>query len=196
MKSIFKNTLVFAYLLFFAMSFRYINPNSFFKKDTQFIYDVNHNGLQYALTLKITKVNDGFSFDWQTDKPLNKKGSVSIHDSAMQNANAIFSSFNQDKVELTNQTSIVISDKMFESWKGSSSMEIAPDATKSIKSIFGNGYNHTQNFEYKNNNSNELECRTVSDKDGYSITYLNDANFPIIVEMNLDWSIKLRKIVD
>ena len=112
------------------------------------------------------------------------------------NASTLFNFFTEDKAELVDQTSILISNKMFQNWQKNSSMEIYLDNEKNKKSIFGNGYDHTQNFQYKNDNSNEFNCRTVSDIDGYSITYLNDAEFPIIVEMHLDWSIKLRRIIN
>lgn len=177
-------------------SFAYLNPKSIIKKGTKIIYDVNYNGVQYSLTVAVTKMENGFSFDWSTNKPFNKKGSVNILKDATQNTNTIFNFFSVEKIDLVDQTSILISNKMYENWKDNSSMEIFLDKDKNVKSIFGNGYNHTQNFEYNNSNSNEFECRTVIDKNGYSITYVNNAAFPIIVEMNLDWSIKLRKIID
>lgn len=193
---ILKKTLLLVSILSYMTSSAYLNPISLIKNGTKIIYDVSNDGAQYLLTITVTKIGNGFSFDWYTSKPLNKKGSVNILKNATENTNAIFNFFEVEKAELINQTSILISNKMFENWKNNSSMEIFLDESKNIKSIFGNGYNHTQNFEYKNNNSNELDCRTVSDKDGYSITYLNDATFPIIVEMHLDWSIKLSKIIE
>ena len=177
-------------------SFAYLNPKSIIKKGTKIIYDVSYNGSQCSLEITITEMDNSFTFDWNTSKPLNKKGSVMIQKNATQNSNTLFDFFTEEKAELIDQTSILISNKMFVNWQANSSMEIYLDKQKNSKSIFGNGYNHTQNIEYKNNNSNELDCRTVSDKDGYSITYLNDVNFPIIVEMHLDWSIKLRKIIN
>ena len=85
---------------------------------------------------------------------------------------------------------------MFEELKNDGSMEIVTDKKKNVKTIFGNPYQHTQSYGYKNNYTNEFQCRTVSDGGDYQITYVDDADFPLIVELNLDWSLKLKNIED
>ena len=196
MTSIFTKTLFLVAMMFRFSSFAFLNPNFIIKEGTKIIYDVSYNGLQYTLTITIKELEETFSFDWITSKPMNKKGTVTIQKNATLNSNTLFNFFSEEKVELVDQTSILIRNKMFQNWQENSSMEIYLDKEKSNKSLFGNGYNHTQNFEYKNNNSNEFDCRTVTDKDGYSITYINDYTFPIIVEMHLDWILKLKKITN
>lgn len=196
MTSIFTKSIFLMSMLMHISSFAYLNPKSIIKKGTKIIYDVSYNGMQYSLDITIQEVENKFSFEWNTSKPLNKNGNIIIQKNATQNATTLFNFFTEDKAELVDQTSILISNKMFQNWQKNSSMEIYLDNEKNKKSIFGNGYDHTQNFQYKNDNSNEFNCRTVSDIDGYSITYLNDAEFPIIVEMHLDWSIKLRRIIN
>lgn len=60
--------------------------------------------------------------------------------------------------------------------------------------MFGNPVALTQTIGYNTNFSNELDCKTVNNGDNYQITYLNDADFPLIVELQLDWYMKLRTI--
>ena len=73
-------------------------------------------------------------------------------------------------------------------------MEVITDKKSNEKMVFGDPYNHTQTFGFNNDFSNEFDCRTVSNSDNYQITYVNDPDFPLIIEMNVGWSIKLRNI--
>ncbi len=169
-------------------------PVDIIKKGTKLVYDVNYYGNNYEITVVVKDNVNNYNFEWYMSAPENKKGTLNLSKEAIENATGIFSYFTNGEINLEDQCCIVLSRKMYDAFKGNGSMEIYTDKKNNVLSIFGNPYNHTQNFGYKNNFSNEFDCRTVNNGADYQITYVNDPSFPLIVEMKLDWSLKLKNI--
>jgi hypothetical protein len=171
-----------------------VNPKAIIKKGTRLIYDVNYFGSNYEFTITIKDQSDTYSFDWSMSAPISRKGSIRVSKEAIQNANGLFNYFNSNNVEIVDQCCVILSKKMYESFKNNKPIEIYTDKKNNVLSVFGNSYNHTQTFGYNNDFSQEFDCSTVSNGDDFHITYVNDPNFPLIIEMNLGWSMKLRNI--
>ena len=181
-------------VVLFSAAFASSNPKEIIKIGTKLVYDVNYYGSNYEITVTVKDNTDDYHFDWYMSAPATQKGTLNLSKDAIENATGIFSYFTNGEINLADQCCIVLSRKMYDAFKGNGSMEINTDKKKNILTIFGNPYDHTQNFGYKNDFSNEFDCRTVNDGGDYQITYVNDANFPLIVEMKLDWSLKLKNI--
>jgi hypothetical protein len=174
-------------------------PKSIIKENTKLIYDVTSNGEQFQLNLIIQFRKEGINYIWEAGNPINKKGYIFIHNDANKNAITLLNFISFQSEESSNQSFIFISKLMFNNWISNKNLEITLDKSKKIKSTFGNKYSHTHSFEYKNNSSYEFDCITVSDisyDSNKSITFVNDSNFPLIIELNSDWTMKLRKIID
>lgn len=169
-------------------------PKDVLKKGTKFVYDVNLNGTQYEFTVTLKDQSEDYTFEWSMGIPINKTGMISVTKEATKNASGLFNLFDEKDVKLTDQSCFMISQKMFETFSKRGSMEIVMDKKSNFKSVFGNAYNHTQTFGYKNNETQEFYCTTISSPEDYQITYLNDSNFPLIIEMNLGWTLKLKDI--
>ena len=169
-------------------------PNEIIKVGTQLVYDVNYLGTNYEFTITVKQNTDEYSFDWYMSAPINKKGTLNLSKDTIENATGIFNYFTNGNISLADQCCIVLSRKMYDAFKNNGSMEIYTDKKNDVLTIFGNSYTHTQSFGYNNDFSNEFDCKTVSDGGDYQITYVNDPNFPLIVEMKLDWSLKLKNI--
>lgn len=172
----------------------YISPKQILRKGTKLVYDVNYSGTQYECTVTMNEESDAYNFDWKISSPENTSGSINIAKTALENANSLFSNFTGGTIQLKDECCFLISKKMFNALKGNGSIEIYTDKKEGVMTIFGNPYNHTQTFGYQNNFSNEFECRTVTDGGDFQITYVNDENFPLIVEMNLGMKMKLKSI--
>ena len=93
MTSIFTKSIFLMSMLMHISSFAYLNPKSIIKKGTKIIYDVSYNGMQYSLDITIQEVENKFSFEWNTSKPLNKNGIINIQKNATQNATTLFNFF-------------------------------------------------------------------------------------------------------
>lgn len=172
-----------------------ISPNEIIKKGTRLVYDVNYGGSNYEFTVTVKDNTKEYVFDWRMNGPTKSIGSLNLNKDAIDNATGIFNYFTASGVNPTDQCCVVLSKKMYESFKNNGSMEIYTDKKNGVKTIFGNPIYHTQSFGYNNNFSNEFNCLTVNDGGGdYQITYVNDPEFPLIVEMKLDWTLKLKNI--
>lgn len=188
---------LFAVLVFISYTvFSSVTPKDIIKKGTKLIYDVNYLGTNYEFTITLKETTDNYSFDWYMSAPANKSGTLNFTQDAIENATGIFNYFTNGTINLTDQCCIVLSKKMFDAFKGNGSMQIITDKKNDISTIFGNPYSHTQNFGYKNDFSNEFDCKTVNDGGDYQITFVNDPDFPLIVEMKLDWTLKLKSILN
>ncbi|MDB5228009.1 MAG: hypothetical protein JWN78_2202 [Bacteroidota bacterium] len=187
---------VFAVLVVFVFSASAsVNPSQIIRKGTKLVYDVNYSGFRYEFTIVIKDQTDAYSFDWTLGSPINKKGSINVSKAAIQNANGLFNYFaNGDINNLADQCCVVLSKKMFDAFKSNNTIEIFTDKKNNELSVFGNAYSHTQTFGYNNDYSNEFDCKTVTNGSDYQITYVDDPNFPLIIEMNLGWSMKLKSI--
>lgn len=172
-----------------------VNPKDIIKKGTKIVYDVNYFGSTYQFIITVNTINDN-DFDWEMSAPINKNGNLIISDNAIKNADRLYNYFTNGKVKLDSQTCIRMSEKMFDEFKNKKSMKICIDKSNTTFTNFGNPYQHSQTFGYNNNYSKEFDCITVSDKNGYEITYVNNADFPLIIEMKLDWSIRLNEIIN
>ena len=188
------NVFIAVLLVLYSTSSASVNPNQIIKKGTKLIYDVNYLGSQYEFTIVIKDQSETYRFDWSMSAPLNKKGTLNISKEAIQNATELFNYFSNGDVNPANQCCVILSKKMFNTFQKNSSLEICTDKKKNEISIFGNPYDHTQSFGYNNDFSNEFDCKTVTNGDEYQITYVNDSNFPLIIEMNLGWTLKLKNI--
>ena len=174
----------------------YISPKQVLKKGTKLIYDVNYSGTQYEFLVTMNEESNAYKFDWKLNSPENLAGSINLSKAALENANSIFNKFSGGNIQLTDECCFILSKNIFNALKGNGSIEIYTDKNDGVLTIFGNPYNHTQTIGYKNNFSNELECRTVTDGGDFQITYVNDENFPLIVELNLGMKMKLKSILN
>jgi hypothetical protein len=175
-----------------ALSF--MTPKDILKKGTKLVYDVNYNGTQYEFIVTIKDQQETYTFDWSMGVPVNKSGTVSITQDALENADGLFNYFSSGSIHLADQSCFMLSRKMYNAFSDKGSMIVYTNKKANEYSEFGNAYNHTQTFDYKNSETQEFYCRTVTDKDDYQITYVNDASFPLIIEMNLGWTLKLKTI--
>ncbi|MBK9327897.1 MAG: hypothetical protein IPM95_01005 [Sphingobacteriales bacterium] len=194
MVKILQTTLIAVLVVLSSTTSAYISPKQILRKGTKLVYDVNYSGTQYECTVTMNEESDSYNFDWKISSPENKSGSINVSKIALENANSLFSNFSGGKIQLKDECCFLLSRKMFNALKGNGSIEIFTDKKDGVLTIFGNPYNHTQTIGYQNNFSNEFECRTVSDGGDFQITYVNDENFPLIIEMNLGMKMKLKSI--
>ncbi len=188
-------TLLFVSLVFSCfLATSSVIPKEIIKKGTKLVYDVNYLGTNFEFTVTVKDNSNNYSFDWHMSAPANRSGTLNFTKDEIDNATEIFNYFTNENIIITNQCFIVLSRKMYDAFKGNGSMEIYTDKKNNILTVFGNPYEHTQSFGYKNDLSYEFNCRTVSDGNDYQITYVNDSDFPLIVEMKLDWTLKLKNI--
>ncbi len=170
------------------------SPKEFIKKGTRLIYDVRRDGGSYTLEIEVKNNTKELFLNWQINGPAKLNGSLTLNNGLLDSADGIINYFTDNTAMNTNLCTLILSKKMFERLDKNQAIEIYTDKKNDIKSVFGNPVALTQTIGYNTNFSNELDCKTVNNGDNYQITYLNDADFPLIVELQLDWYMKLRTI--
>lgn len=171
-----------------------ISPKELVKKGTKLIYDVRRDGGSYTLEVEVKNNAKDLFLDWQINGPTKLNGSLNLNYKLIDSADGIANYFSDNTSDNNNLCNVVLSKKMFNALNKNEAIEIYTDKKNDIKSVFGNPVLLTQTIGYNTNFSNELNCKTVTNGDNYQITYLNDADFPLIVEMQLDWYMRLRTI--
>lgn len=194
MKKILQTTLFGVLVVLSSSASASVSPKSIIKNGTRLIYDVNYYGANYEFTITVREHSGMLEFEWEKTAPDNNKGFVQLSNNARNNATGLFNFTASGTVNLDTRCCVVLSRKMFDAFKNDIPLAIYNDKKSNVLSAFGNAYNHTQTFGYNNDFSNEFDCRTVSNKDDYQITYVDDPDFPLIVEMYIGWSMKLVSI--
>lgn len=182
------------FVVLYATTQATTNPGDIIKKGTRLIYDVNYLGTSYEVTVTVKDDTKDYIFDWYMSAPANKSGTLNFSKDDIENATGIFNYFTNENISLDNQCCIILSKKMYNIFNENGSMKITTDKKNNVSSVFGKAYHHTQNFGYKNDFSNEFNCITINDGKDNVITYVNDQNFPLIIELRLDWTLRLKNI--
>lgn len=172
------------------------NPKEIIHENTKLVYDVYDDGNYYEIILTIKYDKDNMYVDWKMSEPAKKSGTVFITKNDLENGDGFYKFFTKtdSSLNLHNQNCIFISNSIYNKLSKNNSATIFIDNKKTTPIPFGNLYHHTQNFGLKNNFAFEFNCTTITNDD-YQITYVNDAAFPLIVELKLDYTIKLKKII-
>ncbi len=165
------------------------------KKGTQLIYDVENGELQYQFWVNIQKASEkGIDFDWKMTDPVNYSGKISISEQALKNANRLFNYFSNNSSEkLTDQTSVFLSYKVYDELVNNErfSIDVGIGEEEFIRrnelfkefKIMVNG--KEVNLEYYDANNYE---------NNHVLRFAKIGNFPLIIQMHLDFSVTLKEV--
>ena len=192
-----KNYYTMALMLFSINPIFAIPPNNILKKNTNLIYDVNYKGSNYELTVTINKLaKNSQEYKWKMTGPQTTEGVLNLNEETINNAEGVVHFFQEGAIDMTNQCAFFLSKKIFNDFKNSNTSLISTDIEKKKKNIFYFPVKHTQSFQYNNDIFKEFNCITVMGQDNsdLQITYVDDAEFPLIVKLEVDWILKLKSI--
>lgn len=164
------------------------------KPGTQLTYEVSADSQHYNLVVTIKKLGSEVAFDWKTDEPDNKSGSISLWVSAVANATAINNKFKPGESKADNETVLVLSKKLFN--------DIAANAQAPIKL---NGANDTATImsntisEFNFDLDSTLVAVPGWELQGgpgnkYTIDVFESGKFPFIYKIDFGWSMILTKL--
>lgn len=164
------------------------------KPGTVLTYDVTSGGKTYQMTVTIKKWGDDLSFDWRTNESSLKNGSINVTAAAYNKADALFSVFNAGNATLDKETALCISKKTYS--------DVLTNAQASVKMA-----GQTDTVTVMNNTITELNFMLndnfvsipMWDLEGgseikYTLSVLESQKFPLIVKLNMGWSMLLTSI--
>lgn len=165
------------------------------KKGTQLIYNVDNGEMQYQFLVEVQKASEkGIEFDWKMTEPVNYSGKIAISGDALKNATRLFNYFSNNSSEkLTDQTSVFLSHKVFD--------ELVNNERTKIDVGMGEEEFIRRNELFKGFTI-QVDGKDVSleyyDANNYEnnhvIRFTKIGNYPLIIEMHLDFSISLKEV--
>ena len=164
-----------------------------------YIYEVIFGGQTYDFRVTNPKVDmdNGVSFKYKLTGDAGTNGTVSMSKEAIASAHEQMNKFGKDRYELTDRTSVWISKEVFNELKTTgSSMINANDwvGQREFTVVSSDGvddyYSVSVDDQFK-----YIRCIKVEAKDGEQLWINDDANNPIILKMNVDFSIELKQVL-
>jgi hypothetical protein len=163
------------------------------KPGAQLTYDVTANGKQYKLIATLKTVGDVFAFTWKTTDPDNKSGSVSVGAKAVAESRIFSHIFSGGDIKLDKETSLRVSDRVM--------TDVSIDAQTPVKL---NGASDTvavmkstiDNFSVNINGAatfvSGFEIRSADLIS--TVEFIESTKFPLIVKLNMGWTMVLTDI--
>jgi hypothetical protein len=168
------------------------------KVGSKMIYAVNFQGKKYDFTVTIKSMKPNMVFDYKMSAPVSKNRTVTILQGAMDSAIELYNYFSGGPLTLKTKTSVFLSRKNFTKILegGRTNIKIGPG--KDTGSFHSDSMD-TQ--EYKiNGKMIRISAFWISDNDGQpaerykAIGILRNKDFPLIMNMDLGWTISLREM--
>lgn len=186
MKKIF-STLLLSFSIFFVQAQFSLTP----KTNDKLIYDVNAGGSEYNFTVKIKSLNPGFNFVWQMTNESGDYGAVKINATAMATSKKMYNYFRGGDETLKDATSVILSKaayleiitkKKVTLWDGDKKITFEhPDETDFTFTIDGE--------------EKTVKGIYIAAENGNDMVVLKNPAYPLILRMNLGWTIKLNTII-
>lgn len=172
---------------------RFFNSNKStfeIEKATVLVYSVNNNGDVYDFIVTVNKYDKSIEFSY--DMPQKKSAAkISIEQNAVEDAVKYNNYFNGSDKTFTNQSTVWLSRKNFQELsmkEGSTSMDM------------GNG-----NETYNQKSTSTMKIKYMGEEkiityykaiaaSGNEVWVLNNSKNPLIVKMNLGWTIELKEV--
>lgn len=164
------------------------------KPGTVLTYDVNASGKKYQYIITIKKLGDEIVFEWTMTAPVNKKGTVAMSANAVSKADALFNYFTEGESKLEKETSVFISRKLFNDVSSTSEASIRVNGASDTATVMSNTISE---FNF-NLNGNLVAVPGWELQGGseikYTINVIESPKFPLIVRMDLGWTIQLAEV--
>jgi hypothetical protein len=176
---------------------------NFIKVGTKMVYAVVNGDKKYDFIVTVKQLSPELIFDWEMTAPVNTKGTITIPQKDMQHAMAFYNYFSPGSLTLDGETSVWLSNDQFNQIKNNrygifkldgkngkeTPMKVirnTPNMPIPVITPIVNGKPMTLNTIYLNNGILGENMREV--------VLLDSKDFPIIVKMNLGWTITLKEI--
>lgn len=176
---------------------------NFIKIGAKMVYAVVNGDQKYDFIVTVKQFSPDLVFDWEMTAPVSTKGTITIPQKDMQHAMAFYNYFSPGSLILDGETSVWLSNDQFNQIKNNrygifkldgkggkeTPMKVirnTPGMPIPVITPIVNGKPMTLNTIYLNNGILGDNIREV--------VLLDSKDFPIIVKMNLGWTITLKEI--
>lgn len=170
-------------------------PKFTLKKGMTLIYQVDNISQKYDFTINIEEITPAIVFSFKMTNARKTAGKITITKEALKNAIAQYNYFQSNEVVLNKQTTVWVSKKVWNNLKKKKKSDISTNSgemnLKTLELVKSQDYPLLLNGEELSLTS--LYCVT-SDTNAYKYWILDDINNPIILKMELNFSIELKEV--
>ncbi len=159
-------------------------------------YQVTTPTSSYTFTVIIKTLKPDLSFDWVMSGDVNQKGSVFYENATAADAMGLHNMFTAGAVKLKDQTSVWVSNTFFKLLKSNVTANVSVD-----KAITADGFKNCgiQSFTFDLNGTKTtmpyVKANNAENCAGDKTIYvLDNAQNPLIMYMNMGWTIELKSI--
>ncbi len=171
-------------------------------KGTSLSYEVSTTDASYNFTADITENYEGgkMEFDFTMTSQEDLKGHITILKSALDTAHTLLNQFsaNMQQEQLRQATSVWVSDAVYHEIKTNSSVQINADGVWRNFAIESSDPNDLSSSDFvfilrENGEEKRVPCihLTSTDDSGYELYIKDDAENPLILQMNIGFSVLL-----
>ncbi|MFH0894239.1 MAG: hypothetical protein V2A54_07375 [Bacteroidota bacterium] len=161
---------------------------SWIKSTTVLTYKVVANGSQYDYVVDSLTLGNSIAFRWKMGAPKNMKGKVRMSQQALDTASAMNNYFrNNEFLDLKDKTSVWMGRKIRKAIAENKPITVDPQNTREVLTPKGEkSYTFTIN-----GTSTTIKVLYAETASGKKFWFLNDAVNPLILKMDLGWTIEL-----
>lgn len=187
-----KIVLLFLMLLFVIGlgAFAQKNSNTWLMSGDTLVYNINNYGNQYDFIITNLQIENNIAFDWLMTNQDQLKGSIVMSRYALDTATFLKNYFNDGESVLTDKTTVWASTKVY-------------NAIKKKKPVSVNAGNGNAILEFKekkeftfslNDQPKTVKVLYAETKSAEKFWILDDPKNPLILKMDLGWTVTLTKV--
>jgi len=170
-------------------------PEFSLKKGMILIYQVDNQNQKYDFTINLEEIDPSIAFTFKMSNVRKTSGKITITKEALKNAIAQYNYFQNNEVTLDKQTTVWISKKVWTNLKKRKKSNISTNSgemnLKLLELVNNQDYPILMNGEEFALKS--MYCMT-KDSNSYKYWILDDVNNPLILKMELNFSIELKEV--
>jgi len=167
------------------------NLSDYLDNDSKLRYYLHNSGNDYEFIIDIKSLGDEIEFDWWMTRPASNEGSVKMTEDALNNAISQKNSFHGGYDELSYQTTVWVSKKVYNALKNKHSIEVYPEGSEEMLSYVSD-YDYPVIVDGK-----KIVVKTLyAEGDlGDKFWILDDAENPVILKMVVSFNIEIGEIM-
>lgn len=165
------------------------------KKGTILIYQVDNQDQKYDFTINVEEISPSIVFTFKMSNTRKTSGKITITKEALKSAIAQYNYFQNNEITLDKQTTVWISKKVWNNLKKHKKSNISTNSGEMNLKLLE--LVNTQDYPILLNGEDiilkSMYCIT-KDSNSYKYWILDDVNNPLILKMELNFSIELKEV--
>ncbi|HOY31605.1 MAG TPA: hypothetical protein PKW80_06970 [Bacteroidales bacterium] len=166
-------------------------PGAWFRTGSVISYHVMNGAKEYDYVVSDLVIDNHITFNWKMTDPVNYSGKVKIFNYAIDTASIMVNYFeNGSSQNMVNKTTAMLSRKIYKRLLSQTTVNVTIDKNDETLKFM-------RNEKYPvviDGVSREIDVMMVESETGHKFWILNYPQFPLIIKMELDFTISLKTV--